>query len=127
MENLYNELWLKDSSSNLIQEFSVQVPVPLFLRQPGYKFQLQRASVDHFPLTGITPQVKQQTFKLLQTGSGLPWDPSRFLVRDEYLRIERLLEHVASRKWTKTDPETGRPLQEQKLDYKVSGQPGSGV
>jgi hypothetical protein len=127
MENLYNEFWLKDSSSNLIQEFSVQVPVPLFLRQPGYKFQLQRSSVDHFPLIGITPQVKQQTFKKLQTRSGLPCEESSLLVRDEYLRIERLLEQVASRKWTKTDPETGRPLRGQNLDYKVSGQPGSGV
>jgi hypothetical protein len=127
MENLYNELWLKDSSSNLIQEFPVQVPVPLFLRQPGYKFQLQRGPVDHFPLTGITPQVKQQTFKKLQTGGQLPCVPSRLLVRDEYLRIEHLLVQVASRKWTQTDPETGLTLPGQKLDYEISGQPGSGM
>jgi hypothetical protein len=49
------------------------------------------------------------------------------LARPEYIRIERLLERVVSRKWTETDPKTGFQLPEENLDYMVAGQPGSGV
>ena len=126
MENLHNELWLK-GPSNFIQEFSGEAPVPQFVQQPGYKFQLQRAGIDNFPLIGVSPRMKAWKYQKLETTSVLPCGGKSILVRPEYIQIERELEHVAARKWTQTNPRTGAILPEAKRDYKVSGQPGSGV
>ena len=126
MENIHNELWLK-GPSNFIQEFSGEAPVPQFVQQPGYKFQLQRAGIDNFPLIGVSPRMKAWKYQKLETTSDLPCGEKSILVRPEYIQIARELEHVAARKWTQTNPRTGAILPEAKRDYKVSGQPGSGV
>ena len=126
MEDLHNELWLK-SPSDLIQEFSVEVPEPHFVLQPGYQFQLQPAGIDDFPLIGVSPRMKEWKYQKLETTNKLPCGESSLLVRPEYIRIERLLESAASSKWTETPPKKGSPLRSANLDYEVSGQPGSGM
>ena len=126
MENLYKALWLK-SPPDFIEKFSVEVPVPHFVQQPGYKFQLRRAGIDNFPLVGVSPRMKVCEYQKLRTTSVLPCGRRSLLVRPEYIQIERLLERAASSIWTETDLEADSPPPEAKLDYKVSGQPGSGV
>ena len=127
MEDLYNALWLNGPSSELVQGFSAQVPVPRSMRRPGYGFQLERARVDSFPLTGVSPQVEEERFEKLEARSRLPCGGETLLVHPEYIIIERLLESAVSGKWTETDAKTGFPLPEEQLDYVVSGQPGSGT
>lgn len=127
MEDLYNALWLKGPSSELIHEFSAQVPVPRSMREPGYRFELERARVGSFPLTGVSPQVEEERFEKSEARSRLPCGAETLFVHPEYIIIERLLESAVSGKWTITDSKAGFPLPEEHLDYVVSGQPGSGA
>lgn len=62
MRDLYTELWGKESPSDIIEEFTIEVPKPQFCREPGF-----RAGAHDFPLTGALEQKTYQVLQKLQT------------------------------------------------------------
>lgn len=117
MQDLYTELWGK-SPSGIIEEFTIEVPKPQFCREPGF-----RAGVHDFPLTGILEQKTYQVLKKLQITNKLPCGLKKLLVTKEYAHVESLLRNAERKKWSDG---TDEPSVFAKLDFQISGQPGSG-
>lgn len=109
-----------------IQDFTVEVPRPQFYLEPRYRSFVKRAGGDELPVLGIMPETEIRVFKRLQTKNALPCGKTPLLIRSEYEEIENFLEEVVSDKWS--GPSAGRcPTIGKKLDYKISGQPGTGM
>ena len=87
---------------------------------------MKQARLRDFPLTGISPQSRDMVMKELQTKNRMPDGIKSLLVRSEYERIETVLEDAVRRKWSRIST-SGGPIPSARLDYKVSGQPGSGM
>lgn len=62
----------------------------------------------------------------LKISSQLPCGKSSMLIRSEYRYLEQILEARAKAKWAGVNPGEG-PRSGRQLDYRVAGQPGSGV
>ncbi|KAG0633518.1 hypothetical protein HOY80DRAFT_1005939 [Tuber brumale] len=125
MEKLYEELWGK-SSSVQISEFEVEVPQPDFYVDPEYSAATLRVPVSPFQLTAISQKKTLQRYFKVKPTKSLPPLTMDFILPNEYLRIEQVLEDAQSGKWANEEGERlvyrGVPF-----DYKVSGQPGSGM
>jgi len=119
MEALYDELWVRQIY--VIREFTVEVPYPHYGVRPGYRITLEKTS----PLPDIVTRRIQQVFKMLVVSVDLPCGVRRLLVRDEYEDMQAMLHSKVVEKWA-TVGHDGRPSTFEHLDYKVSGQPGSG-
>lgn len=124
MEDLYEELWGNDLP---IAEFSIRIPDPQFYLEPGYRVRLQRAETNAFPLTGVSSSMTEKVFKKLQTMNTLPCGLRHLLICEEYAHVETLLLRLESETWSGLDPGVNHPLSSSKLDFQVSGQPGSGM
>jgi len=123
MEALYQELWGKFETSNVIQDFTIQVPKPTNFNRYGID-PLRATSNTQPRFSYVLPRQKSK-FTSLRTKARLPSRGTRILVRKEYRVIEKLLEDEEEEKWSELDqnedPEMGACL-----DYKVLGQPGCG-
>jgi len=123
MEDFYEELWGK-SSHLKITEYVVKVPQPEFYIDPEHRARVGAES-SSLQLTGISKKRISKRFAKVQPRRFFPPMNMSFILRDEYDRIEELLEEIESRKWKKQRRQSiaHRGVS---LDYKVSGQPGSG-
>lgn len=121
MQDLYSELWLEQEP--VIRERMIHIPHPNYGVRPGFKISLQ----DGYPLPGLVTRRVQTVIKILQVKANLPCGIEKILVRHEYETIRRVLKAAETLKWSGFNPHTGRPSVPSRLDYKVSGQPGSGV
>ncbi|PUU72370.1 hypothetical protein B9Z19DRAFT_1137826 [Tuber borchii] len=123
MEALYQELWGKFVTSNVIQDFTIQVPKPTNFNR--YGIDPLRATSNTQPRFSYDLPRRESKFTSLRTKARLPSRGTRILVRKEYRVIEKLLEDEEEEKWSEVDqnedPEMGASL-----DYKVLGQPGCG-
>ncbi|KAL0640431.1 squalene synthetase-like protein [Maublancomyces gigas] len=119
MRDLCTELWGKESPSDIIEEFTIEVPKPQFCREPGF-----RAGAHDFPLTGALEQKTYQVLQKLQTTNKLPCGLKKLLVTKEYVHVENLLRDAERKKWSDG---TDEPSVFAKLDFQISGQPGSGT
>ena len=85
---------------------------------------MEQAGIRDFPLLHTTHKTKAGVFKKLKTTNKLPCGRS-LLIRSEYESIENTLVEAVSSKWAGVNPGED-PKKGEHLDYKVSGQPGSG-
>ena len=125
MEVFYEEVW-GNTSTIQITEFKVDVPQPQFYIDPQYRDMAEGPQVSQFQLTGISKKVRSKRFLKVQPTKELAPVSTSFILRQEYVRIEMLLERAAAEKWAN---EKGGRLRHAgvSLDYRVSGQPGSGL
>jgi hypothetical protein len=119
-EKLFEELWGKGNEFSCIEEVTIFVPQPEFCLEPGLGFRTEQAKLK-FPLIQ-TPQIEEErTFNQLQTKNQMPCGTYLLLVRSEYVLIETALQ-LAERERRTPDKSAGT-----NLDYKLCGQPGSGL
>lgn len=109
-----------------IQILPVEVPQPQFYLEPEYRSRMKQIGIDDFPLLGIAPKTKTKNCKKLETTNKMPCGTTTLLVRSEYEKVETFLEFIVTDKWSSVTA-AGDPTIEKKLDYIISGQPGSGM
>ncbi|PUU72420.1 hypothetical protein B9Z19DRAFT_1010078 [Tuber borchii] len=120
MENLYDELWGRDSSRYVIEN-RILVPRPQQGVQPGYKIPLDQAFPDGLPLLDY-PEMSEEPFRMMVIASRVPVGKQVFLVRREYDELLSKLEETEQKRFSNTgNLRDGVPL-----DYQVGGQPGCG-
>jgi len=139
METFYEAVW-GNSSAIPITAFDVDVPQPQFYIDPQYRDIADEPLVEEslaeeptaeephtsqFHLTGISDKVQSKQFLKFQPQTERKLHPvsSSFILREEYIRIEKLLEEAVSLRWA----EIAEGKEGVRLDYKVSGQPGCGT
>jgi len=124
MEEFYEELW-GQSSHLKITQYEVRVPQPEFYIDPEHRARLGAQS-SSLQLTGISTKEISKRFTKVEMRNYFPPVTSSFICREEYPRIETLLEVTESEKWE--NKKVGKRAHSSfPLDYKVSGQPGSGM
>lgn len=124
MEEFHEQLWGKPSNL-IITENKVSVPQPEFNIEPEYSVQIPGGDSSSIQLTGISTMKICKRFTKVEPSRSLPPVTKGFILRKEYLRIEQLLENTESAKWN-NKPAGIRAYCSPPLDFKVSGQPGSG-
>ncbi|CUS08960.1 unnamed protein product, partial [Tuber aestivum] len=120
MEDLYYHLWEK----KMVVVKSVTIPVPLpqlMEQQPGYGVDPAHVVTAGFPGPGLTENVQEQEFKVLQAGAMLPCGSDVFLVRSEYDILDGLLADAVVGRWS----DGSQPLEGPNLDFRVSGDRGT--
>jgi len=124
MEIFFEEVW-GNSSAVAVTKFQVNVPEPQYYIDPQYRHLAEGAELSQFQLTGISNRVQPKEFVKVQLAKPMPPVERSFILREEYIRIERLLEEAETERWP--NGKGGRPDDGVELDYRVSGQPGSGM
>ncbi|PUU80388.1 hypothetical protein B9Z19DRAFT_975098 [Tuber borchii] len=123
MQDFYRDMGGKPASLK-ITEFEVEIPQPEFYIDPEYRVRVGSVNAS-FQLTGISPKTISKRFTKVEAGNFCAPINSSFILRKEYIRMEKLLQEKESAKWI--DKKEGkRRSGGVALDYKVSGQPGSG-
>lgn len=124
MKELYKELWGKPA--NLIfTEYEISVPQPEVNIEPEYCVQIPGEPASSIQLTGISTRTIRKTFTKVEPSRFFPPLTRDFILREEYLRLEEILNSTESAKWV--NKQAGKRARcSFSLDYKVSGQPGSG-
>ena len=127
-EPLHQELWGKGSGFPGIRDFTIEIPQPHLYLEPEYKSQMGQAGIHNFPhrVAPITQDKVSKELQELRVSNELPCGTSSLLIRSEYRETEGILEDAVRYKWAGADPGE-LPMIESPLDYKVSGQPGSGA
>jgi len=131
MEDLYDKLWNKNLPIIQSRKFTIQRPRHGF--RPGYMVSLEATEYETFLDPEFALRKKRKSFKVLNIALDSKWNlklpcgTSRLLVRTEFEAIEHELVEMAIKKWELVDSDTGIPRADIKLDYNLTGQPGSGV
>jgi len=127
MKALYQSLWKQKLLVPLLQDVSLLVPEPKFKAWPAYKVSLQSPINDSISSKNFNSTSSEHTFKVLNSPKILPCGMKKYLIRDEYEYIRRLLINAEAAKWVGGGDTTGNFDMYMNLDYKVSGQPGGGM
>jgi len=131
MDKLYDKMWNNDLPVIQSRKFSILRPQHGF--RPGYKVSLEATEYETFLDPQFALRKKRRFFKVLnialdsKSGLKLPCGKSRLLVRPEFEAIEHQAVEIGLKKWEFVDSDTGIPQDDLKLDYNITGQPGSGV
>ncbi|KAG0638815.1 hypothetical protein HOY80DRAFT_922315 [Tuber brumale] len=124
MHDLYNELW--GQGLPIIQEFMVQVPLADYGIHPGYKIHMGSSSRESF----VPPKFKStrdiQLFQMVEVEADLPCGVRRLLVRQEYHKVQEMLIRTEAQRWEGVRMDNTTPAVIARLDYEISGQPGTG-
>jgi len=120
METFYEALWGNSWAFEMVK-CQMKVQQPQFYIDPEYPGIAEGAQPPQFKLTGISLKVQLKGFLKIQPSKKMPPLTKSFIQREEYIRIEALLEETVSSKWANGSK------REKDLDYMVSGQPGCGT
>ncbi|KAG0130296.1 hypothetical protein HOY82DRAFT_382825 [Tuber indicum] len=124
MQDLYHELWGRELP--ITQEFIAQVPQADYGIRPGYKMSMRPSATGTFSLPQFMAKRKQQSFKLIEVGGNLPCGVKKLLIRPEYEKIRQRLIRAEEARWDGVGQRSVNPRVSARLDYDVSGQPGTG-
>jgi len=124
MEALYTELWGNEDA--IIKEFCVAVPQAQLGILPAYKISIRQSGSASFSPPEFLSERQKQSFWMLETKKTLPCSTKKFLIRHEYKYLLHLLELVKAGKWPVVPPGDNESAVRSRLDYEISGQPGSG-
>lgn len=125
MQDLYYELWGKRLP--IIKDFSVQVPQSNYGLRPGYKIDMKSSTIGSFVPPGFRSKKKQEVFQKVEFESFLPCGVKQLLVRKQYKDLHLLLKRAEKLRWQGAAKSSVIPGVRAKLDYQISGQPGTGV
>ncbi|RPA94839.1 hypothetical protein L873DRAFT_1746270 [Choiromyces venosus 120613-1] len=124
MQDLYNELWGKPLP--IIQEFRAQVPLANYGIHPGYKITMRSSEMGTFAPPQFESKRQEQVFRMVEVRVNLPCGMRKLLVRPEYDKVRDRLIRAEAARWQGVGHSSGNPAVRRKLDYEISGQPGTG-
>ncbi|PUU82311.1 hypothetical protein B9Z19DRAFT_1120916 [Tuber borchii] len=123
MEDLYYELWGQPLPVN--KNYEVQVPVANYGLRPGYKIGMKLSRVGTFVPPEFRSKREKKVFTMMEVTAYLPCGVQKLLVRPQYDALRHKLIRAENTRWLGAGKSL-IPAVRGKLDYEISGQPGTG-